>query len=121
MSKSRPEPEATTTGPAAAAAPATGSPGTDASSTGSPAPGSPGTGSPSADSAPADSLAADPSGADSAGADEAGADVPEFTNRAARRAKGSSAGKPQSFAKGQRPVGRGAVQSPRQYGTRRSG
>jgi hypothetical protein len=44
-----------------------------------------------------------------------------FTNRAARRAKGKTAAKPEVFAKGQRPVGRGAVQSPRQYGNRRSG
>ena len=45
----------------------------------------------------------------------------EFTNRAARRAKGKSSGHPQVFTKGQQPVGRGAVQSPRQYGRRRSG
>jgi hypothetical protein len=47
----------------------------------------------------------------------------EFENRAARRAKGKaktgSSGQPQ--ATGQRLGGRGAVQSPRQYGTRRSG
>ena len=46
----------------------------------------------------------------------------EFTNRAARRAKGKGAGRTEVFSKGQRPVGRGAaVQSPRQYGNRRSG
>jgi hypothetical protein len=44
-----------------------------------------------------------------------------FVNRAARRAKGKSGAKPEVFAKGQHPVGRGAVQSPRQYGNRRSG
>lgn len=44
-----------------------------------------------------------------------------FVNRAARRAKGKSGGKPAVFAKGKAPVGRGAVQSPRQYGARRSG
>ena len=44
-----------------------------------------------------------------------------FTNRAARRAKGKGASKPEVFSKGQRPVGRGSVQSPRQYGNRRSG
>ncbi|WP_250036461.1 hypothetical protein [Paractinoplanes maris] len=44
-----------------------------------------------------------------------------FTNRAARRAKGKGAAKPEVFSKGQRPVGRGSVQSPRQYGNRRSG
>jgi hypothetical protein len=53
--------------------------------------------------------------------DVAGAEEPEFTNRAARRAKSASSGKPQTFTKGKAPVGRGAVQSPRQYGTRRSG
>jgi hypothetical protein len=52
-----------------------------------------------------------------------GADEPEeFTNRAARRAKGKASGRTDVFSKGQRPVGRGsAVQSPRQYGNRRSG
>ena len=58
------------------------------------------------------------------GADESAetpADEPEYTNRAARRAKGKSGGKPEAFTKGQAPIGRGAVQSPRQYGTRRSG
>ena len=59
--------------------------------------------------------------AEGAPAEEPAADEPEFTNRAARRAKGKSSTKPEQFAKGQSPVGRGAVQSPRQYGTRRSG
>ena len=45
----------------------------------------------------------------------------EFTNRAARRAKGKSGARPEVFAKGRPPAGRGAVQSPRQYGNRRSG
>ena len=47
----------------------------------------------------------------------------EFENRAARRAaKGKTPAKPQDqFRKGQSPVGRGSVQSPRQYGNRRSG
>jgi hypothetical protein len=45
----------------------------------------------------------------------------EFANRAARRAKGKSGARPQVFAKGQAPMGRGSVQSPRQYGNRRSG
>ena len=46
----------------------------------------------------------------------------EFTNRAARRAKGKGSARTEVFSKGQRPVGRGsAVQSPRQYGNRRSG
>jgi len=43
-----------------------------------------------------------------------------FVNRAARRAKGKTS-KPGVFAKGKPPVGRGAVQSPRQYGNRRTG
>lgn len=49
------------------------------------------------------------------------AEQPEFVNRAARRAKGKGHGKAAVFEKGQQPVGRGSVQSPRQYGTRRSG
>jgi hypothetical protein len=54
--------------------------------------------------------------------EEPEAEQPEvFANRAARRAKGKSGGKPEVFSKGQRPIGRGAVQSPRQYGNRRSG
>jgi hypothetical protein len=54
--------------------------------------------------------------------DEPAADEPEvFVNRAARRAKGKKSGSPEVFDKGQRPGGRGAVQAPRQYGTRRSG
>jgi hypothetical protein len=45
-----------------------------------------------------------------------------FANRAARRAKGKKAGaRTEVFGKGQPPVGRGSVQSPRQYGNRRSG
>ncbi|MEH1166934.1 hypothetical protein V6V47_16265 [Micromonospora sp. CPCC 205539] len=41
-------------------------------------------------------------------------------NRAARRAKGKVAS-PQPHGKGQHFGGRGSVQSPRQYGNRRSG
>jgi hypothetical protein len=52
---------------------------------------------------------------------EAAPEPEVFANRAARRAKGKSSAKPEVFTKGQRPVGRGAVQSPRQYGNRRSG
>ena len=46
-----------------------------------------------------------------------------FANRAERRAKGKkgSGGGGEVFSKGQQPVGRGSVQSPRQYGNRRSG
>jgi hypothetical protein len=43
-----------------------------------------------------------------------------YANRAARRAKGKVAS-PQPFGKGQHPGGRGSVQSPRQWGNRRSG
>lgn len=54
--------------------------------------------------------------------DEPEAEQPEvFVNRAARRAKGKTSTKAAVFSKGQPPVGRGAVQSPRQYGNRRSG
>jgi hypothetical protein len=66
--------------------------------------------SPADDDTPTDETGAEPEA-------EAGA----FANRAARRAKGKSTSKPEVFSKGQRPVGRGAVQSPRQYGNRRSG
>jgi hypothetical protein len=63
------------------------------------------------------------SSADSdAAAGESGAEQPEvFANRAARRAKGKKTAKPEVSNKGMRPVGRGAVQNPRQYGNRRSG
>ena len=46
-----------------------------------------------------------------------------FANRAERRAKGKKGpgGGGEVFSKGQQPVGRGSVQSPRQYGNRRSG
>lgn len=44
-----------------------------------------------------------------------------YANRAARRAKGKVASQPQPSGKGQGPGGRGSVQSPRQWGTRRSG
>jgi hypothetical protein len=50
---------------------------------------------------------------------------PVFLNRAERRAKakgkGGGAGKVQGQAREPLPGGRGSVQSPRQYGTRRSG
>jgi hypothetical protein len=55
-------------------------------------------------------------------AEQSEAAEPEvFANRAARRAKGKTTAKPEVFSKGQQPVGRGAVQNPRQYGNRRSG
>ncbi|SCL36916.1 hypothetical protein GA0074692_4491 [Micromonospora pallida] len=43
-----------------------------------------------------------------------------YENRAARRGKGKVAS-PQHHGKGQRLDGRGSVQSPRQWGNRRSG
>jgi hypothetical protein len=43
-----------------------------------------------------------------------------YANRAARRAKGKVAS-PQPYGKGERLGGRGSVQSPRQWGNRRSG
>ncbi|MGC4868524.1 hypothetical protein ACLQ3B_24165 [Micromonospora sp. DT53] len=52
-------------------------------------------------------------------ADTDEASVP--TNRAARRAKGKKVASPQPHGKGQHLGGRGSVQSPRQWGNRRSG
>jgi hypothetical protein len=51
------------------------------------------------------------------------ADQPEeFLNRAARRARGKAKGHHHHTGHGEAPAGgRGSVQSPRQYGTRRSG
>ncbi|HEY6593844.1 MAG TPA: hypothetical protein VI011_07010 [Asanoa sp.] len=52
-------------------------------------------------------------------------EAPVFLNRAERRAKahgkGKAGGKMQGQATGPLPGGRGSVQSPRQYGNRRSG
>ena len=62
------------------------------------------------------------SSADPDATDAGETEEPEvFANRAARRAKGKKTTHTEVFSKGQRAVGRGAVQSPRQYGTRRSG
>ena len=44
-----------------------------------------------------------------------------FENRAARRAKGKAATSRAVGSEGQRPMRSGTVQSPRQYGNRRSG
>lgn len=44
-----------------------------------------------------------------------------FANRAERRAKGKKTANPTVGAQGQRPIRTGTVQSPRQYGNRRSG
>lgn len=49
-------------------------------------------------------------------------ETPEpFANRAARRAKGKSTGGQPATGDGRRPVRSTTVQSPRQYGNRRSG
>lgn len=58
-----------------------------------------------------------------AAAGESGEPEPEvFANRAERRAKGKKTSRGgEVFSKGQQPMGRGSVQSPRQYGNRRSG
>ncbi|MFI7546701.1 hypothetical protein [Actinoplanes sp. NPDC049599] len=65
------------------------------------------------------------SSADNTAAAETADGEPEpevFANRAERRAKGKKAARGgEVFSKGQQPVGRGSVQSPRQYGNRRSG
>jgi hypothetical protein len=54
--------------------------------------------------------------------DEPEAEQPEvFANRAERRAKGKKSAAPEIASNGKRPVGRNGVQSPRQYGNRRSG
>jgi hypothetical protein len=56
-----------------------------------------------------------------AAADPEAADTPEFTNRAARRARGKSTSTPPPAGKGPHLGGRGSVQGPRQWGNRRSG
>ncbi|PRY19992.1 hypothetical protein [Pseudosporangium ferrugineum] len=58
---------------------------------------------------------AEPSTADAAAEEE------PFANRAARRAKGKKSANPKLGAAGPRPMRSGTVQSPRQYGNRRSG
>jgi hypothetical protein len=62
------------------------------------------------------------SSADAAESEPDTAEAEVFANRAARRAKGKGSATPAIAANGKRPVaGRTGVQSPRQYGTRRSG
>jgi hypothetical protein len=60
---------------------------------------------------------------ESAPADDAAPEAPAFANRAERRArgKGKSSVQSQSQGKGHPQVGRGSVQSPRQWGNRRTG
>ncbi len=53
--------------------------------------------------------------------DEAAPEAEVFLNRAERRAKGKKGGHANVNTDGRQPVGRGSVQSPRQYGNRRSG
>lgn len=61
-------------------------------------------------------------GSEQAGSEQNGEETPEpFANRAARRAKGKSTGNPTTGTGGQRQLRSGTVQSPRQYGNRRSG
>ena len=64
---------------------------------------------------------ADATTADSGAEPPADEQPEQFANRAARRAKGKSSAKPTVSGQGQRPVRSGTVQSPRQYGNRRSG
>jgi hypothetical protein len=62
------------------------------------------------------------SSAEPAAETEETAEPEVFANRAERRAKGKKTSRGgEVFSKGQAPVGRGSVQSPRQYGNRRSG
>jgi hypothetical protein len=57
-----------------------------------------------------------------AGSEPESEESPEpFANRAARRAKGKTSGKPAQGGSGQPHMRSGNVQSPRQYGNRRSG
>lgn len=57
-----------------------------------------------------------------AGAEQETEETPEpFANRAARRAKGKTTANHATGTAGQRPIRSGNVQSPRQYGNRRSG
>jgi hypothetical protein len=70
--------------------------------------------------------AGEPDEVEDQSAPEADAEEPAFANRAERRAhargKGKGAGHGHDHGKGGHlPGGRGSVQSPRQYGTRRSG
>jgi hypothetical protein len=65
---------------------------------------------------------ADNSPAEIAAGESAEPEPEVYANRAERRAKGKKTSRGgEVFSKGQQPVGRGSVQSPRQYGTRRSG
>ena len=52
---------------------------------------------------------------------DAADETPEYTNRAARRARGKGAWQAPPPGKGPHLGGRGTVQGPRQYGNRRSG
>jgi hypothetical protein len=52
---------------------------------------------------------------------DAAEEAPEFENRAARRARGKGTNQPQPHAEQSHFARRGSVQTPRQYGRRRSG
>jgi hypothetical protein len=65
---------------------------------------------------------ADDTAAEAAAGESAEQEPEVFANRAERRAKGKKSSRGgEVFSKGQQPMGRGSVQSPRQYGNRRSG
>ncbi len=66
--------------------------------------------------------AAEPDAAETAEVDpDAAEETPEFENRAARRAKGKGTNQPPPHAEQSQFARRGSVQTPRQYGRRRSG
>lgn len=61
---------------------------------------------------------------ESASTDDAAPDAPVFANRAERRARGKGKSSVRSEPQGRGPYyqgGRGSVQTPRQWGNRRSG
>ncbi|MFI6072635.1 hypothetical protein ACIA5C_13695 [Actinoplanes sp. NPDC051343] len=70
----------------------------------------------------ADPAAADPAdAADPAAVEAESEEVQPFENRAARRSKGKTAANHTGNTTGRVPGRSGTVQSPRQYGNRRSG
>jgi hypothetical protein len=72
-------------------------------------------------SAASDAPADEPEATGPEAAESEAGETEVFANRAARRAKGKTSGSPEIVGKGKRAIGRSGVQSPRQYGTRRSG
>jgi hypothetical protein len=66
----------------------------------------------------------EPDESENAKTEEGEAEQPVFANRAERRAKGKGKASPHAQSQGKGghyPGGRGSVQSPRQYGNRRTG